>query len=92
MQRHVGAGDQLQVQVGGGHGRGRARIDDDDTHVAVSGFARFDAAPDDRMAPRGIRAGNQESIAQLDIGIGHRWAVDTERLLVAHHRRGHAQA
>ncbi len=44
------------------------------------------------MGEGGVRAGDQDQVGGIDVLIGAGWSVRAERLLVACHRRGHAQA
>ncbi len=80
------------MQIGEVGGLGAARIDGDNRDfVGVAEFALFDPFEDDRMAVRGVGADQEETIGKIDIGVGRRRAIGTERSLVTDAGRSHAQ-
>ena len=69
----------------------RRGIDVDDAHAAL-GAGGLDALVEDRVAPRGVGAGQHHEIGQLQVLVALRHHVGAEGAAVAGHRRGHAQA
>ncbi len=88
----VGAGTNRKMEIGDGAGGGAAGIDHDDFGVGVGFFAGFDAPEEDGVAPGGVGAGDEESVAVVDVFVGDRRGVGTERGLVAGDGGGHAEA
>ena len=79
-QREVGPGRDLQVDVGGGRGVGAPRVDDDQRRAPLLRGA--DAAPQDRVVGRRVRAQQQDAVGQLEVRVGGRRAVGAERRVV----------
>ena len=92
QQRDVGAGLDREVQVGDGGGLGAARIDDDDLQRRVARLRVLDAAKQDRVRERGVRAGDEERRRVGDVVVAARRRVGAERRLVAGDRARHAKA
>ena len=92
IERDVGAGQDLQVQVGRLGGVGATRIDDDQLQRRVVLARCLDAPEQHRVRPRGIAAGNQQTVGGINVFIGTRRRIGPQRGLVASHRRAHAQA
>ena len=91
QQGDIGAGQQGEMQVGNGGGVGPAWIDHDQLHARI-GLARLlDPVKQDRMGAGRVRAGDDDATRLLDVGIARGRGIGTERGLVAHHRRRHAQ-
>ena len=91
-ERDVAAGLDRQVQVGDGGGLGAARIDDDDLQRRVGAARVLDAAKQDRVRERGVRAGDEERRRVREVVVAARRRVGAERRLVAGDRARHAQA
>lgn len=91
-QHQVGAGQDRQMQVGHRGGVGAARVDHDDLHLGIGCARLFNAAEHDRVRIGGVAAGHQQAVGFVDVGVAGRRCIGAQRLLVAGHGGGHAQA
>ena len=66
-QRHVGAWQDLQEQIGRVGGFGAARVDDDQAQPGACPLGVLDAAEQDRVRERGIRAGDEQRVGVVQV-------------------------
>src|SRR5439155_9198349 len=90
-QSDVGPGLYRKMQIRGSGGRRGARIDDDGSDRGISRFGRFDAAIKNRMRPRGVRSGDEETTRIVDVVVAGRWRIGAERRFVAGNGARHAK-
>ena len=88
-QRQIGAGLDLQEQVGLLGGGGAARIDDDQLGARLESICHPQIQ--DGMAVGHVRADDEKQLRAIEVGVGPRWAVSTQRLLEPGPGAGHAQ-
>ena len=91
VQHNVGAGPHGQVQVSSAGGIGAAGVYADNADVRVGRFMGFDAPPDDGVAPGGVGSLHQKQVGFFDIVVTNRHGIFSQRQLISHHRRRHAQ-
>ena len=86
----VAAGADGEVEIGLAAGLGAARIDHHQPGAARSA-RRHDALIDDRMAPGGVRADQDEKVGVIEILVAAGHHVLAEGAAVTGDGRGHAQ-
>ena len=79
------------MQIGALAGRGPARIDDDDAARGIFRLRRQHALVQDRMAPGGIGADQDQQVGLFQVFIATGNGVAAEGALVADDAGGHAQ-
>ena len=89
QQRKIGAGPELKVQVGLLRGCGAPRVDDYQLGAGPQPVGH--PQEQDRMAVGHIGADDEEQVSAIDVVVGARRPVSTERLFVSRCRAGHAQ-
>ncbi len=90
VQEHqVGLGPHRQVQRGRHRGLGPARIDDDDLGLLA---VAHHPLPEDRVGDADVRPDEDDAVRLLEVLVGVRRGVESERLLVGRDGRGHALA
>ena len=88
----VGARCDGEVEIGDLARRGAARVDVDDAHAGPGFLGGGEALEEDRVAPREVRADEDDEVGLLQILVGLGYGVGAEGALVAGDRGGHAEA
>ena len=78
------------MQISGGGRIGSARIDYDELERGVAATRIFQAAKQNWVRVRGVRAGDEHAVGVIDIFVAAGRRVGTERELVSGNGRRHA--
>jgi hypothetical protein len=91
VERDVGARLERQVEIGDGGGFAAPRVDDDDAQPGLAARASSMRRKTIGWATAGLAPAISRQSASGDVLVAARRRVGAERLLVAGHRRRHAQ-